>query len=114
MQPYDKALISDSASYFKTPASHRKCRHPELENLSMPDETINLKGQVAVVTGAARGIGEAISRRLAAMGASVVLAARDVTRLERIRQEIEADGGSAETAQLDLLNEQSVAKLAES
>ena len=80
----------------------------------MPNEGANLKGQVAVVTGAARGIGEAISRRLAAMGASVVLAARDVTRLERIRQEIEADGGSAETAQLDLLNEQSVAKLAES
>jgi NAD(P)-dependent dehydrogenase (short-subunit alcohol dehydrogenase family) len=71
-----------------------------------------LKGQVAVVTGAARGIGEAISKQLAAMGAIVILAARDTEQLERVRQEIEAAGGTAETAQLDLLKEQSVAKLA--
>lgn len=114
MQPYDKALTSDSASYFKTPASHRKCRHPELENLSMPDETINLKGQVAVVTGAGRGIGEAISRRLASMGASVVLAARDVSQLERLEREIASSGGSAQVEPLDLLNEPSIAKLAKS
>jgi NADP-dependent 3-hydroxy acid dehydrogenase YdfG len=37
--------------------------------------------QVAVVTGAARGIGEAIALRLARMGATVVLTARDQARL---------------------------------
>ncbi len=75
---------------------------------------MELKGQVAVVTGAARGIGEAISKRLAAMGASVVLVARDRAMLERVRQEIEVEGGLAQVAPLDLMDEQSVAKLAES
>jgi 3-oxoacyl-[acyl-carrier protein] reductase len=74
---------------------------------------MELTGQVAVVTGAGRGIGEAISRRLAAMGASVILSARDLAQLERVQREIEASGGSAQAAQLDLLNEQSIAKLAE-
>lgn len=71
-----------------------------------------LQGQVAVVTGAGRGIGEAISRRLAAMGAVVILAARDAEHLERVKQSIVNAGGNAEIARLDLLDEQSVAGLA--
>lgn len=74
---------------------------------------MKLTGQLAIVTGAGRGIGEAISKRLAAMGASVILAARDTERLERVQHEIEASGGSAQAVQLDLRNEQSIAKLAE-
>ena len=74
--------------------------------------TTELNGQVAVVTGAARGIGEAISKQFASMGASVVLAARDIAQLQRVRREIEACGGTAEIAELDLLEEASVAKLA--
>lgn len=80
----------------------------------MPDEPMNIKGHVAVITGAGRGIGEAISRRLASMGASVVLAARDVSQLERLEREIASSGGSAQVEPLDLLNEQSIAKLAKS
>ena len=75
--------------------------------------TLELRGQVAVVTGAARGIGQAISKQLASMGASVLLAARDVGQLRRVEQEIQISGGTAEIAQLDLLEETSVAKLAE-
>jgi len=74
--------------------------------------TAELKGQVAVVTGAARGIGEAISKHLASMGASVVLASRDAAQLQRVKQEIEAGGGSADIAELDLLEEGSIAMLA--
>ena len=77
----------------------------------MSTET-TLKNQVAVVTGAGRGIGEAISRRLAAMGATVVLAARDTARLEQVRDQIAADGASAQIARLDLLDEHSIADLA--
>ena len=44
---------------------------------SVVRDTAALNGQVAVVSGAARGIGEAIAHRLAAMGATVVLTARD-------------------------------------
>lgn len=75
--------------------------------------TTELKDQVAVVTGAARGIGRAISRQLASMGIQVILAARDTDQLERVKGEIEADGGVAGVAQLDLTEESSVAKLAD-
>ncbi|HTF70157.1 MAG TPA: SDR family NAD(P)-dependent oxidoreductase [Edaphobacter sp.] len=60
--------------------------------------TTELKGQVAVVTGAARGIGEAIGKQLASMGATVVLAARDIAQLQRVKQEIEISSGTAEIA----------------
>jgi NAD(P)-dependent dehydrogenase (short-subunit alcohol dehydrogenase family) len=74
--------------------------------------TEELKGQLAVVTGAARGIGAAISKHLASMGATVILAARDKTRLEQVRQEIEAAEGTAHVAELDLLDESSITALA--
>jgi NAD(P)-dependent dehydrogenase (short-subunit alcohol dehydrogenase family) len=74
--------------------------------------TNDIKGRVAVVTGAARGIGEAIGKELAAMGAMVVLAARDRAQLERVQRKIEEAGGAAEAAELDLLHESSVEALA--
>jgi NAD(P)-dependent dehydrogenase (short-subunit alcohol dehydrogenase family) len=70
--------------------------------------------QVAVVTGAARGIGAAIGKRLAAMGATVVLTARDAARLNEVAQEIEQAGGRAEVAAFDLMEEWAIAEFAES
>jgi NAD(P)-dependent dehydrogenase (short-subunit alcohol dehydrogenase family) len=55
-----------------------------------------LEGKVAIVTGASRGIGEAIARAMAREGASVVLAARKIEGLESVRDAIVADGGAAE------------------
>ena len=49
---------------------------------------MELTGQVVVVTGASMGIGEAIARRFAAEGASVVLLSRDTTRAEAARVRI--------------------------
>ncbi|QNI38648.1 SDR family oxidoreductase [Edaphobacter sp. 4G125] len=74
--------------------------------------TEELKGQLAVVTGAARGIGAAISKRLASMGATIILVARDKSRLQKVQQEIAAAGGTAHTAELDLLDESSIVSLA--
>jgi 3-oxoacyl-[acyl-carrier protein] reductase len=67
--------------------------------------------QVAVVTGAARGIGEAIARRLAAMDMTVVLVARDRERLDAVRAAIENAGGKAEVVPCDLREEVAVAAL---
>lgn len=50
--------------------------------------TIDLKGKVAMITGASRGIGEAAARILAGYGARVILAARSRSDIERISAEI--------------------------
>lgn len=76
--------------------------------------TEELKGQVAVVTGAARGIGAAISQQLAYMGATVILAARDKAALTEVQSQILSVGGVAEVAPFDLLDESSIAALTES
>jgi NAD(P)-dependent dehydrogenase (short-subunit alcohol dehydrogenase family) len=54
-----------------------------------------LSGKVAFVTGASRGIGEAIARRFAAEGARVALAARNEIASEKIAADIARQGGEA-------------------
>jgi short-subunit dehydrogenase len=61
-----------------------------------------LKGKVTVVTGASSGIGEAVARELASRGAAVVLAARDVERLEALEREISVSGGMALAVKTDV------------
>ena len=68
-----------------------------------------LIGQVAVVTGAARGIGEAIAVRLARMGAVVVLTARDSARLTQVKAAIEQQPGKAVVLPCDLTDAKAVA-----
>lgn len=70
----------------------------------MPDPLpcFDLDGRLIVVTGASRGIGRAFAESFAAAGARVVLASRDREKLEEVRQSIEAAGGAAEAAPLDI------------
>lgn len=69
-------------------------------------------GQVALVTGASRGIGAATAVRIAAAGAHVVLVARDGKALESVEQQIHEAGGSATIAPLDLAEPDAIARLA--
>lgn len=64
--------------------------------------------KVVLVTGASSGIGEATARELAAAGASVVLGARRLDRLERLKAEIEAAGGRVAIARLDVTSREDV------
>jgi 3-oxoacyl-[acyl-carrier protein] reductase len=66
------------------------------------------EGRVALVTGASRGIGEAVARRLAAEGARVLAAARSVADLERVVSEIRGAGGRAEARALDVSDSTSI------
>ena len=61
-----------------------------------------------MVTGASRGIGEAVARRLAAEGASVVVAARRPEALARVVGEIQRAGGKAAAQPLDLAQVSSI------
>ena len=72
-----------------------------------------LQSQVAVVTGAARGVGKAIAQRLASMGAHVLLVARSADQLDRVREQITSSGGLASAYPCDLTNASAVAQLGE-
>lgn len=69
-------------------------------------------GQVALVTGASRGIGAATAEALAREGAHVILTGRDTKALEEIEQRIHEAGGHATIAPLDLAEPDGIARLA--
>jgi NAD(P)-dependent dehydrogenase (short-subunit alcohol dehydrogenase family) len=71
-----------------------------------------LEGRVALVTGASRGIGAATAEALAAAGAHVILTARTAEALEEVEERIHAAGGNATIAPLDLVESDSIARLA--
>lgn len=71
-----------------------------------------LNNQLALVTGASRGIGAATAIALAAQGAHVVVTARSAKALEEVEQTIFDAGGSATIAPLDLTENDSIARLA--
>jgi NAD(P)-dependent dehydrogenase (short-subunit alcohol dehydrogenase family) len=67
-----------------------------------------LADQVALVTGANRGIGKQISLELAAAGATVVLSARNEASLVEVAGQIESAGGQCDRATLDVTDESNV------
>ena len=70
------------------------------------------EGRLALVTGASRGIGAATAEALAAAGAHVVLVARSTKALEEVEDRIHQAGGHATIAPLDLVDGDSIGKLA--
>jgi 3-oxoacyl-[acyl-carrier protein] reductase len=73
-----------------------------------------LTGQVAVVTGAGRGIGAAIAHKLATFGATVVLCGRTLKILQTTAANISAIGGQAQAIACDVTDLRSVEALAAS
>lgn len=71
-----------------------------------------LSNQLALVTGASRGIGAAIAEALAREGAHVILTARTACDLEAVEDRIHAAGGTATIAPVDLLKGDEIGKLA--
>ena len=78
----------------------------------MENAAQTLQGQIAVVTGGGRGIGAGISRRLAALGATVVVCGRTRAPLDATAAAIRQAGGQCDAAECDLTRLESVEALA--
>lgn len=73
----------------------------------------NIKGKVVVITGASSGMGEAAAKHLSALGATVVLGARRVERIEKLAKEINDNGGKALPIAVDVTQRDQVKSLAD-
>ncbi len=74
---------------------------------------MSFENQLALVTGASRGIGAATAIALAAKGAHVILTARTAKELEEVEEKIHQAGGHATIAPLDLTDGDSIGRLAQ-
>src|SRR4029453_18089528 len=72
---------------------------------------MKLKGQVAIVTGGGRNIGEEVSKLFAAEGAKVAIADMDKVRGERVAAAIKAGGGAAASFVVDVSKSSDVVAL---
>jgi len=78
----------------------------------MSDGLFDLTGQVALVTGASRGLGQYLGRALAKSGADLIVTSRKKDDLRGFVAEIEGLGRRAVALELDVRNEESIARMA--
>jgi NADP-dependent 3-hydroxy acid dehydrogenase YdfG len=71
----------------------------------------NIEGKVVVITGASSGLGEATARLLSAEGATVVLGARRIDRLQSLADELIGRGGVALAIPTDVTDRDQVKRL---
>ena len=77
----------------------------------MPVKCCNLTDKVAIVTGASRGIGEAIAKKISGCGAKIILIARNSDQLVAVKETIISNGGIAESIAGDVSNLNSISEI---
>lgn len=80
-------------------------------NNSSNNTSNNIAGKIVVITGASSGLGEATARHLSALGATVVLGARRVERIDALAAELVAAGGVATAIATDVTDSAQVQRL---
>jgi 3-oxoacyl-[acyl-carrier protein] reductase len=78
-----------------------------------PIDSGRLKGNIALITGGGRGIGEAIATRFSAEGATVVLASRTQSEIEQVAARLRASGAKADAFAANVTDPAQVASLVE-
>jgi NAD(P)-dependent dehydrogenase (short-subunit alcohol dehydrogenase family) len=78
----------------------------------MGESIFDLSGQVAIVTGTSRGLGQYLARALAKAGADLVITSRKRETLEPFKAEIEALGRRVVPLELDVTNQESIERMA--
>ncbi|OKH85179.1 hypothetical protein EB75_26115 [Mycobacterium sp. ST-F2] len=86
--------------------------HDEASEAHVILDRFRLDDQVAVVTGAGRGLGAAIAVAFAEAGADVVIASRTESQLQEVAKQVEAAGRKAHVIAADLAHPEETAKLA--
>lgn len=81
-------------------------------NPSAGSKLFDLTGQVAIVTGTSRGLGQYLARALATAGADLVLTSRDRDMLADFEAEIKAMGRRAVNLELDVRDQESIERMA--
>jgi NAD(P)-dependent dehydrogenase (short-subunit alcohol dehydrogenase family) len=79
----------------------------------LPNNSFDLAGEVALVTGATSGLGWRFARVLASVGAKVVITGRRVERLDELAEQIRSDGGEALPLRLDMTDTASILSVVE-
>lgn len=79
-----------------------------MSEYQIPNFSLDLSDQVALVTGTTSGLGNRFARVLAKCGAKVVLTGRREERLESLAKEIRDDGGTCEPFRLDMMDRENI------
>ncbi|MCW2786776.1 MAG: 3-oxoacyl-[acyl-carrier protein] reductase, partial [Marmoricola sp.] len=112
MSRFDDAFAKTGSVLFSTGLS--KYRRPRVVLDSILGRSLEgaVKGRVVMVTGSSEGIGKEVALRAARAGAIVLLVARTEAKLELVREEIEAAGGSAFVHPADLSDTEDIKRMA--
>jgi len=79
-----------------------------MTNFNTPNFSLDLSGQVALVTGTTSGLGRRFAQVLAKCGAALVLTGRRVEKLETLATEIRAEGGICEPIAMDMTDRDNI------
>ncbi|MEM1586516.1 MAG: glucose 1-dehydrogenase [Candidatus Bathyarchaeia archaeon] len=97
---------------FSSPEEYERILEERIKSGSMGyRKMFDLTGKVAVVTGGSGGLGRPSALGLADFGADVVVVARDISKLERVKREIEQLGRRALAISCDVTNPDDVKKM---
>src|SRR3954451_14222425 len=109
--------VATVSSFLNTPNSAGRYRPFYLQNLvdAVQGRTLRdaVDGKSIVVTGGSSGIGEAAAKKIAASGGDVALVARTPEKLEKVADEIRAQGGTAHVYPCDLSQMNAIEEMAD-